>query len=181
MIEEVVKLIPNKPIRFVINSHQHFDHAGGLRAYMHIGSTIITHWRNFDFYNRDFINYAPRTLKPDMVTLWPPTEFAEGYYYELVRENYVLSDNTRNMNIYYLNPLQHVEGMLMAWLPKERLLIEADVVNTDAPLPAMPTRDQTSLLNAVKVLKLDPAQIVSVHGKPIPWTDFTKIAGGRSD
>ena len=142
---------------------------------MHIGSTIITHWKNFDFYNRDFINYAPRTLKPDMVSLWPPTELAEGYYYELVRENYILSDNTRNLNIHYLNPLQHVEGMLIAWLPKERLLMVADVINTNEPLPAVATADQKSLFNSVRALKLDPVQIVPVHGNPIPWTDFTKI------
>lgn len=181
VIEEVVKLIPNKPIRFVINSHQHFDHAAGLRAYMHIGSTIITSWRNFELYNRDFINYAPRTLKPDMVSLWPPTELAEGYYYELVRENYVLTDNTRNLQVFYINPLQHAEGMLAAYLPKERLLIEADVVNTDGPLPAMPSRDQTSFFNAVRLLKLDPVQIVPVHGKPIPWADFAKIMGGKTN
>jgi len=95
VIEEIVKLIPGKPIRFVVNSHQHFDHAAGLRTYMHIGSTIITRWKNFDFYNKDVLNFAPRTLKPDMVSLWPPTELAEGYYYELLRENYVLSDGTR--------------------------------------------------------------------------------------
>ena len=115
VIEEVVKLIPNKPIRFVVNSHQHFDHAGGLRTYMHIGATIITHFKNFDFYTRDVLNYAPRTLQPDMVSLWPPTEVAEGYFYETVRENYVISDGTRNLNIYYVNPLparrRHVDGL----------------------------------------------------------------------
>jgi glyoxylase-like metal-dependent hydrolase (beta-lactamase superfamily II) len=172
VIEEVRKLIPNKPIRFVINTNQHFDHAGGLRTYFHIGATLITHWKNFDFYNHDFINYAPRTLKPDMVSLWPPTELAEGYYYETVRENYVLSDGTRNLNIYYVNPLQMVEGMLMVYLPKERLLLEADLVNTNEPLPATLSRDQRSFLNNVRALKLDPATIVPVHGKPIPWTDF---------
>jgi glyoxylase-like metal-dependent hydrolase (beta-lactamase superfamily II) len=177
VIEEVVKLIPNKPIRFVVNSHQHFDHAAGLRTYMHIGSTIITHWKNFEFYNKDFLNYTPRTLKPDMITLWPPTELAEGYYYEPLRENYVLSDGTRNLNIHYLNPLQHAEGMLIAYLPKERLLIEADVVNTDAPLPSMPTSDQKNLYKAVKALKLDPVTIVPVHGNPIPWADFAKLVG----
>ena len=49
VIEEIVKLIPNKPIRFLVNTHQHFDHIGGLRTYMHIGATIITHWKNFEF------------------------------------------------------------------------------------------------------------------------------------
>ncbi|MBI4471920.1 MAG: MBL fold metallo-hydrolase [Acidobacteria bacterium] len=175
VIDEVVRRIPSKPIRFVINSHQHFDHAGGLRAFAHIGSTIVTHWKNFDFYNRDFINYAPRTLKPDMVSLWPPTELAEGYYYELVRENYVLSDNTRNLNVYYVHPLQHAEGMLVAYLPNERLLFESDIVGIHAPLSETPTRDQISLLNAVKKLKLDPARIVPAHGKPIPWSDFAGL------
>ncbi len=176
VIEEVVKLIPNKPIRFVVNSHQHFDHAGGLRAYMHIGATIITHWKNFDFYSRDFLTYAPRTLKPDMLSLWPPTELAEGYQYETVRENYVLSDGTRNLHIYYVQPLQHAEGMLMAYLPKEKILIEADLVNTDAPLPATASNDQKSFYNEVQVLRLNVSQIVPIHGKPIPWSDFTKIS-----
>jgi glyoxylase-like metal-dependent hydrolase (beta-lactamase superfamily II) len=176
-IEEIVKLIPNKPIRFVVNSHQHFDHAGGLRTYMHIGATIITHWKNWDFYTHDVLNYTPRTLQPDMLSLWPPTELAEGYQYETVRENYVLTDGTRIMNIYYVQPLQHVEGMLMAYLPKERLLIEADLVDTDRPLPAAPTADMRSFYNETRMLKLDVSRIVPIHGKPIPWSDFMKVIG----
>jgi glyoxylase-like metal-dependent hydrolase (beta-lactamase superfamily II) len=176
VIEEVVKLIPNKPIRFVVNSHQHFDHAGGLRTYMHIGATIITHFKNFDFYTRDFLNYAPRTLQPDMMSLWPPTEVAEGYFYETVRENYVISDGSRNLHIYYVNPLQHVEGMLMAYLPKEKILMEADLVDTNAPLPARLTQDQQSFYRAVRTLKLDPGQMVPVHGNPIPWANFAALA-----
>jgi glyoxylase-like metal-dependent hydrolase (beta-lactamase superfamily II) len=177
VIEEIVKLVPNKPIRFVVNTHQHFDHAGGLRTYMHIGATLITHWKNFEFYNHDFLNYAPRTLHPDMVSLWPPTELAEGYQYELVRENYILSDGTRNLHIFYVNPIRHVEGMLMAYLPKERMLIEADLVDTDAPLPAALSRDQQSFFREVQKLKLDVGQLVPIHGKPVPWTDFAKVAG----
>jgi glyoxylase-like metal-dependent hydrolase (beta-lactamase superfamily II) len=175
VIEQIVKLAPMKPIRFVVNSHQHFDHAGGLRAYHHIGATIVTSWQNWEFYNRDVINYAPRTLKPDMVSLWPPTELAEGYNYETVRENYVIEEAGRTMRVYYVNPLQHAEGMLMAYLPRERLLIEADLVDTDRPLPATPSSDQLSFYNEVRALKLDVSQIVPVHGKPIPWSDFARL------
>ena len=176
VIEEVVRLVPNKPIRFVINSHQHFDHVGGLRAYNHIGATLITHWRNFEFLNRDVINYAPRTLRPDMVSLWPPTELAEGYYYETVRENYVISDGTRTVQVHFVNPLQHVEGMLMAYLPLEKMLIQADLVNTFDGLPAQLSGDQRSFLSAVQKLRLDVVQLVPVHGKPIPWTTFADLA-----
>jgi len=176
VIEEIARRIPNKPIRFVVNSHQHFDHTGGLRAYVHIGATIITHWRNFDFLSRDVINYEPRTLRPDMVSLWPPTELAEGYYYETVRENYVISDGTRTMQIHYVNPLDHVEGMLMAYLPKEKLLIEADLVNTDNPLPARLSADQRSFVSAVQKLRLDVTQLVPMHGRPIPWSRVSNTA-----
>ena len=169
VIEEIVKLVPGKPIRWLINSHQHFDHAGGLRAYMHIGATIVTHVKNFDFYVRDVLNYAPRTMKPDMVSLWPPTELSEGYFYEAIRENFIISDGTRNLNVHYVNPLEHAEGMLIAHLPRERLLFEADLIDTDQPMPATPTPDQRSFFNAVRKLGLNPSQVVPVHGRPASW------------
>jgi len=170
----IVKQIPNKPIRFVVNSHQHFDAAAGLRAYSHLGATIITSWHNYDLYRRDFINYQARTIKPDMVSQWPPTELAEGYYWEAVRENFALEDQGRVMHMYYINPLQHAEGMLVAYLPKEKLLIENDIVNTNN-LPAMPTRDMTIFRNQVRALKLDVQQIVPIHGRPMSWSDFEKM------
>jgi hypothetical protein len=146
---------------------------------MHIGATIVTHWLNHTFYTKDVLNYAPRTLQPDMISLWPPTELAEGYQYETVRENYVVSDGSRNLNVYYVNPIQHADGMLMAYLPTEKLLIEADLLDTDRPLPAAPGRDLTSFFNVIRKLRLDVAQIVPIHGKPIPWSDVAKIAGPR--
>ena len=63
----------------------------------------------------------------------------------------------------------------MVYLPEEKLLIQSDIVNTNNPLPAMPTRDQQTLLTEVTRLKLDVEQIVPIHGKPIPWSDFVKI------
>jgi hypothetical protein len=57
-------------------------------------------------------------------------------------------------------------------------VIEADIVDTDRPLPATPTRDMTSFYKAAQSLKLDASQIVPIHGKPIPWNDFVKVAGG---
>jgi len=181
VIDEIVKVIPDKPIRYVVNSHQHFDHVAGLRAFMHVGATIVTHVKNYDFLVRDVLNYSQRTLKPDMVSLWPPTELAEGYFYEAIRENFVISDGTRQLNVHYMNPLQHVEGMLIAYLPGERLLFEADIFDTDKPRPAAPTQDQRSFFNQVGRLGLDVAQIVPVHGGPVPWSEFARLIGGRTN
>ena len=172
VIEEIAKLAANKPIRWLISSHPHFDHIGGLRAYLHIGSTIVTHAANTGFLNSDVLVYEPRTVKPDIVSRWPPTELAEGYNYESVQENYVITDNSRILRVYYVQPLQHVSGMLMAYLPAERIAFQADLFDTHEPprpaqLPAM-----RSLFNQVQRMKLDVATLAPVHGKPVPWTTF---------
>ena len=117
VIEQIAKLMPGKPIRYLVNSHQHFDHIGGIRTYLHIGATIVTQRKNITFLNRDVLNYRPRTVLPDMVSLWPPTEVAEGYNYESFNENYVITDGTRLLQVYYVQPLRHAEGMAMAYLP----------------------------------------------------------------
>jgi glyoxylase-like metal-dependent hydrolase (beta-lactamase superfamily II) len=177
VIEEVVRLIPDKPIRFLVNTHQHFDHIGGLRTYLHIGATIVTHVKNYDFYNRDVLNYTPRTVMPDMVSQWPPTELTEGYNLETVRENYALTDARRTLKVYYVQPLQHAEGMLMAYLPAERLLIEADLFDTHPGRPAGPSGATRSLVNQVRALKLDVDQVVPIHGAPAPWRDVVAASG----
>ena len=175
VIEQVVRLAPGKPIRYLVNTHQHFDHIGGLRTYLHIGATVITHWKNYDFYNRDVLVYTPRTVAPDMVSLWPPTELTEGYNLETVRENYVVTDGKRMLQIFYVHPLQHAEGMLMAYLPNERLLIEADLFDTQTPGPWVETEASRSLRSVIETLGLEVSRIVPIHGRPVGWEDFESL------
>ena len=171
VIEKLVGLVPDKPIRFIVNTHAHYDHLGGLRTYLHIGATVITHQRNRVFYEAELLNYVPRTLEPDMVSLYPPTEISEGYTMEDVDETYVLSDGTRNLEIYYVQGLaSHVEGMLMAYLPKEKLLIEADLYDPPAAkttMTAKPTPVHQAFYNNVQQIGLDVTTIVPIHGKPV--------------
>ena len=146
---------------------------------MHIGATIITHWKNFDFYTRDVLNYAPRTLQPDMVSLWPPTELAEGYQYE-TGDGELRVERRDAEHEHLLRPsARHVEGMLMAYLPKEKILIEADLFDT-SPAATHATEANQSLYHEVQTLKLDVATIVPIHGQPAPWTDFLKVVGRRA-
>jgi glyoxylase-like metal-dependent hydrolase (beta-lactamase superfamily II) len=177
VIEEITHLAPQKPIRFLVNTHQHFDHIGGLRAYLHIGATIVTHWKNYDFYNRDVLNYTPRTVEPDMVSLWPPTELTEGYNLETVRENYAITDGERILQVFYVHPLEHAEGMLMAYLPRERILVEADLFDTHLPKPWRANASTRALFRTVDALKLDVGTIVPIHGKPATWSSFRELHG----
>ena len=155
VIEAIAKLAPGKPIRWLITSHPHFDHIGGLRTYLHIGATIVTHMKNLAFLNRDVLNYEPRTVKPDIVAKWPPTEVSEGYNYEAVQESYVITDNRRILRVYYVQPLRHVEGMLMAYLPAERIAFEADLFDTHEPARAAQLPSMRVLANQVERMKLE--------------------------
>jgi glyoxylase-like metal-dependent hydrolase (beta-lactamase superfamily II) len=172
VIEAIAKLAPGKPIRWLISSHPHFDHIGGLRTYLHIGATIVTHMKNLTFLNRDVLNYEPPTMKPDIVSKWPPTELSEGYNYEAVQESYAITDNRRILRVYYVQPLRHVEGMLMAWLPAERIAFEADLFDTHEPPGAAQLASMRTLATQVERMKLDVAMLAPVHGKPVPWSTF---------
>src|SRR5207244_2971548 len=37
LLSEVQKLYPSKPLRYVVNTHHHFDHSGGLRTIVDAG------------------------------------------------------------------------------------------------------------------------------------------------
>ena len=63
VIREVRKAVGRKPIRYLINTHHHFDHSGGLRTYVEAGATIVTHDVNKAFYERVLRPTAPRTLE----------------------------------------------------------------------------------------------------------------------
>jgi glyoxylase-like metal-dependent hydrolase (beta-lactamase superfamily II) len=182
VIEATRKLAPNKPIRYVVNTHHHFDHAGGLRAYVHEeGSTIITYRGNRDFYGQEVLSLTnQRTLEPDRLSLHPPEEAAEGYRFEAVTERYALSDGVRTMDIHHVQGLNHVEGMLVAYLPAAKMLIQADMFTAPAPGATAPaTPAAKTLLNNVRRLGLDVATLVSIHGRVMPWADFLKIVGGQ--
>ena len=123
------------------------------------------------------LNYRPRTIKPDIVALWPPTELSEGYNFEAINENYVITDNSRILRVYYVQPLAHVAGMLMAYLPAERIAFEADLFDTHEPPPAAPTPAMRSFFNQARRMKLDIATIAPVHGPAVPWSTFEKASG----
>jgi glyoxylase-like metal-dependent hydrolase (beta-lactamase superfamily II) len=183
VIAEIRRLIPDKPISYVVNTHHHFDHSGGLRAYVHEeGSAIVTYRGNRDFYGQEVFSLTnQRTLEPDRLSLYPPEEAAEGYRFETVVQRHTLSDGARTMDVHLMQGLNHVEGMLIAYLPAEKIIIEADMFNGVAAgaAPPPPTAASKSLLNNVRRLKLDVATIVPIHGPVTSWADFLRFMGGQ--
>ena len=119
VIDAVRKAIPGKPIRYVVNTHHHFDHSGGLRTYAAEGATIVTHAANIPYYQQVWAN--PRTIAPDRLTQSGRTPVFEG-----IVGSRTFRDDTREMVVYHYPGNMHNAGMLMVFLPKERAVIEAD-------------------------------------------------------
>ena len=172
VIDAAKKAIPNKPIRYVVNTHHHFDHTGGLRACVAEGTTIITQAANKPYYEK--IWAMPHTVAPDRLSKAPKTPAIEG-----VAEKRVLTDGARTLELHLLQGSNHADTMLIAYLPKEKVLVEADVFNppaANAP-PGPVVKETVNLADNIKRLKLDVQQITPLHGRLVTIGDLRKATG----
>lgn len=173
LIAETRKLIPNKPIRYVINTHYHFDHSGGLRTFVAEGATMITHSSNKAFFERAFA--AKGKLDPDALS-----KSGKKAKFLAVGGKHVLTDGARTLEVLHVKDNPHNDGLLMVWLPKERLLIEVDVftpVAAGAAQPAKPNPVSVHLLETIDRMKLLVDRIVPLHGRIVPFDDLKKAVG----
>jgi glyoxylase-like metal-dependent hydrolase (beta-lactamase superfamily II) len=179
VIDEVARLIPNKPIRFLVSTHHHWDHIGGMRAFVHHGATVIMHEWNRPYYE-EVVMTRRWIMNPDRLSLYPPEEIAEGYTFETFREKYVLHDDTRTMEIHHVQGLQHSTAMLMAYLPQEKIVVEADLYSPPRgaqAAPATPNRSNRTFHDNLRRLRLDVETIVPLHGPVVPMSTFMSFMG----
>jgi hypothetical protein len=197
VIAEVNRLVPNKPIRYLVNTHHHMDHAGGLRTYLSQGSTIVTHESNKQYYLDVMFYPAPRELDPDRLAKFSPM-------YMISRRpapidtvggdtrgegKYVVTDGSRLMEIFHVQDMayelgdpsysqgNHSADMLMAYLPKEKILINADLYSPPDPgaAPPAPNAAMRTLYQNILKLKLDVDKHVPIHGHVGTNDEFVKI------
>jgi glyoxylase-like metal-dependent hydrolase (beta-lactamase superfamily II) len=174
VIAEAKKLVPNKPIKYLVNTHQHFDHSGGIRTYIAEGATVITNAMYKPFYEQAY--KAPRTLAPDKLSQNP-----KKAAFVTVKDKYVLADGGRSIEILHVENDNHNEGILMVYFPKEKILVEADdytPIPPNGPPPAPRAVAFTNNLYAnIERLKLDVATVAPLHGFVVPFAQLQKAAG----
>ena len=173
VLAEARSLAPGKPVRYVVNSHHHFDHSGGLRAAAGEGVTVVTHEVNRAYFERNLA--APATIRPDHLAKSGKKGIVEG-----VKDKRVLTDGARTVEIHHIAGVLHDDGLLMVYLPKEQLLVQADTftpIPAGAAPPMPPSPFNVGLADNITRLGLSVDRHLPLHGRMVPMAELNRQLG----
>jgi glyoxylase-like metal-dependent hydrolase (beta-lactamase superfamily II) len=173
VINKAKEIIPGKPIKYLINTHAHFDHSGGLRTYVHECATIVTELANKPYYQK--IWAQSHSLNPDRLSAsQKPAKF------ETVKGKLVL-DGKRKIELHSLAGNSHNDAFILVYLPAEKILVEADAYTplaAGAAIPSPANPFAVNLYDNIKKLKLDVETIAALHGpKAVTLADLKNFIG----
>jgi glyoxylase-like metal-dependent hydrolase (beta-lactamase superfamily II) len=169
-IARIKETIPGKPIKYIAVTHFHADHAGSTRTFIAEGATLVTTLGNRGYFEQ--MMKSRFTLASDSLSVNPQPLRIEM----LETEKRVFSDGTTTVAIYNTGANPHADDMLIAYLPKEKILYEADIFDSvsDNRYPA--TRH---LLKWLEKTKLAVEKIIPVHGTPAAFSEVIAVVAER--
>jgi glyoxylase-like metal-dependent hydrolase (beta-lactamase superfamily II) len=173
VIKAVKAMLPNKPIRYAVASHHHFDHSGGLRAAAAAGATIVLPEMSRGYFEQAYAN--PRTLNPDSLA-----KSGKPARFETYDDKRVLSDGSRTLVLYLIKNNVHADGYVLGYLPREKIIIQADSFSPRAPVtqtPAFINPATASLWQNIVARNLAVDAILPLHGR-MARVDELKIEAG---
>jgi len=159
VLGEIQRRFGKRRILGVVNTHVHFDHASGLRAFVADGVPVITHEANAAYYAEAWAQ--PRTLNPDRLS-----RSTRRPVFKTFTDILVLADATRPVEIHAIQGSGHNDAFAMAWLPTEKILVEADAYTpmAAARLPAVVNPLWRNLDENIRRLGLAVERIQPLHG-----------------
>jgi glyoxylase-like metal-dependent hydrolase (beta-lactamase superfamily II) len=156
VVKSIKERFPGKPIRYAIPTHHHLDHAGGIRAFMAESAAIVVPFNAQAFYAK--VARAPHTRNPDTLERSKRAVVIEAFG----GGHRVLSDGARQVEVHPL-PTSHADDLVVVYLPKERLLIEADHISPRNG-EVTPGPRVKEFVQELDKLNLDVATIAGIHG-----------------
>ncbi|HEY6003970.1 MAG TPA: MBL fold metallo-hydrolase [Anaeromyxobacter sp.] len=160
---------PGKPIKYLVLTHHHMDHAGGARSYVAEGATLVVGAGNGEHFRRALA--ASDRLGPGVLAQNPRrAEIME------VADKAVLGTGSRTLEVYKLdNP--HVESMLMAYVPSAKVGFVADVWSpVRDKLGDAPTPGQAAVVAGVKKAGIAPERFAGGHGGVADYGPLAALA-----
>jgi len=173
VIDQTKTLAPGKPIRFVVNSHAHFDHSGGVRAAVAEGATIVTQAANVPYF--EGVMAQGNRVQPDRMA-----QSGKRINLMAVNDKLAMGDASRPIELHRITESVHSDSFLMVYLPNEKLLIEADAYTPLAPgaaPPTVPNANNLNLIANIERLKLNVDRILPLHGRVVALSELYTTAG----
>ena len=164
-MEKVKETIPDKPIKFVVQSHHHSDHLAGIKQYIKKGITIIT--------SPATSHVIERITKAFTYTSSNENEIPQ---FQLVDQKFELTDNSLTATIFDIGPTLHSEEMIVLYFPNERIMYQADMLNYGE----WPIDNEISVefVGKIKQLDLPMDMIVGLHGQIINKDEIDRLFEG---
>jgi glyoxylase-like metal-dependent hydrolase (beta-lactamase superfamily II) len=156
-LQKIKETVPGKPIKYLVLTHHHSDHAGGFREYVAEGATIVTTANTKTFLEKAVADSSllPKLSSRNKLTIET-----------IANKKRVFQDDKHLVEIYDVGPNPHANEILVAYLPKEKILFQADLLNA-APNGTIPiAQDSTiSFSERIQQLGLQVEKIYGVHGR----------------
>ena len=175
VMNAVKAALPGKPIRYVVPSHHHFDHSGGLRAAAAEGAAIVLPEMSKGYFERAYMN--THLINPDSLA-----KSGRSARFETYGDKHVLSDGTRTLELYLIKNNLHSDGYVLGYLPKEKIIIQADAFSPRAPItqtPAVINPSTKNLWENVEANNMQVDTVLPLHGRMVNVQELKLEAGVR--
>jgi glyoxylase-like metal-dependent hydrolase (beta-lactamase superfamily II) len=167
VIAKAKEIVPNKSLNELVTTHHHFDHTAGLRAAVYSGLTVITQAGNKEWV--EHMARRPHTIQPDVLA-----KHVSRLNVETVDDEREFTDQSMTVVLYHVAGNPHSDTMLMAYLPRQRILIQVDAFSPGSAVQPY----AANLLENIQKRNLRVDTIVPLHGAVAPLAELVKVAGG---
>jgi len=159
-----------KPVKYIVLTHHHMDHVGGIRAYANEGATIVTGKGTAEHWKR--VLAAPYTRNPDLA----PKDLTRTPIVE-VADKWIHTDGQREVHAYVISPNPHAEGLMIGYVPDLKLGYVTDVWSPGAPLPDRLNPDLASVVAGIKKAGIAPVKFAGGHGGTADYAPLAALEG----
>lgn len=144
-LELLREVAGDKPLRYGMLTHHHFDHVVSVAGYEAAGATVIAAGAHEKIAREAAENGDALNIKT-------------------VDKRMTLESGDRTLHVIDIGPTAHTEHLLVAYLPDEGILFEADHFSLPAAGPVRPaTRSTRSFAEALARNELAVTRIYSAH------------------